>query len=149
MPTTIATLVIRIVLSLVAAASRAALMESPCNSRSSSAFVTSNTELEMDTPTDMIIPIYDCRLRVEPVSINNPKEPNNTAGTVHNVTSDTLNDWKLAASIRKITITATINPFCRLASVSTSTLLKPRISTTNPRGSLPSEATAFCTSSVA
>jgi len=56
-PTTIATLVIRIGRIREAAASRAADNAFPEWLRNSSAFVTSSTELEIETPTDMIIPI--------------------------------------------------------------------------------------------
>src|SRR5690242_9152389 len=106
-----------------AAASLAACKALPVFNRSSSALVTNKTELEIDTPTDMIIPIYDCRFNVEPVSNNNPNEPTNTAGTVQSTTSDTLNDWKLAVSIRKITTTATSKPDCRLSNVSVNTFI--------------------------
>src|SRR5664279_6521688 len=98
-PTTIATLVIKIGLMRSAADSLALSKAFPVWSRRCSALVINKTELAMDTPTDMMMPIYDCRLSVDPVIINATSDPSSTAGTVDKTTSDTLKDWKLAASI--------------------------------------------------
>src|SRR6187402_2396922 len=148
-PTIMAKLVINTGRKRRATASRADFKASPLCLRSSSALVINSTALDMDTPTDMIIPMYDCRLSVAPVNFTKNNEPNNTAGTVDNTTNDILNDWKLAASIKNITITATNSPVCKLSKVSVSVLLMPRCSTVKPRGSLPRCDRASLTSLVA
>ncbi|MNI53868.1 hypothetical protein D3C73_1087250 [compost metagenome] len=132
-----------------AAASRADSSALPLCFLNCSALVISNTALAIDTPTDMMIPMYDCRFRVEPVSVKSNKEPKITAGTVAKITRGTLNDWKLAASIKNITTIATNSPDCKLSSVSVSTLLMPMAATFKPLGSSPTSLIAFSTSLVA
>ncbi|MNG09448.1 hypothetical protein D3C84_928670 [compost metagenome] len=94
----------------------------------------------------MMIPIYDCKLSVEPVIVSINKAPKTTAGTVVKITRETLNDWKLAASIKKITNTATNNPVCKLLNVSVSTVLSPIGVINKPRGNSPKELIVLLTS---
>ncbi|MNF93011.1 hypothetical protein D3C84_756710 [compost metagenome] len=62
------------------------------------------------------------------------------------ITSETLNDWKLAANIKKITKMATNNPTCKLLNVSSNTLLKPIGVMNKPRGNSPNEFSVAFTS---
>ena len=91
-PAIMAKLVINIGLNLIDAAVTAARVASLNSSRRFSPLVTISIALATDTPVDMIIPIYDCRLSVEPVTSNAVIDPNITAGMVTNTVSDNLKD---------------------------------------------------------
>ncbi|MNE20293.1 hypothetical protein D3C80_1134040 [compost metagenome] len=83
---------------------------------------------------------------VEPVAFSKSNAPNTTKGTVVNTTKDTLKDWKLAVSIRKITMMAINKPFARLSIVSSNTGIIPATFTFTPFGNSPKEAMAASTS---
>ena len=91
-PAIIAKLVINIGLSLMEALVTAARVEFLNSKRKLSPLVTINIALATDTPVDMIIPMYDCRLSVDPVINNAVIDPNITAGMVTKTVSDNLND---------------------------------------------------------
>ena len=71
----------------------AAFPASRYSRRNFSAFVTIKMALATDTPVDMIIPMYDCRLSVAPVHNKATIDPKITAGMVASTVSATLNDW--------------------------------------------------------
>ena len=89
-PTIIARLVINIGLNLFLTASTADGSDSPLDFLNVSALVTNNIAFATDTPTLMIIPMYDCRFKVEPVITSAIKHPANTAGIVDKTTNETL-----------------------------------------------------------
>ena len=70
----------------------AARVEFLNSNRKLSPLVTINIALATDTPVDMIIPMYDCRLSVDPVINKAVIDPNITAGMVTKTVSDNLND---------------------------------------------------------
>jgi hypothetical protein len=92
MPAIIAKLVIRIGLNLIDALVIAARVESWYSRRKLSPLVTINIALATDTPVLIIIPMYDCRFSVDPVSSSAVNEPSITAGIVESTVNDNLND---------------------------------------------------------
>ena len=78
--------------------------------RARSAKVTSRIAFATATPTAMIAPMKDWMFSVVPVSQSVSTTPASTAGTVETTASARRNDWKFAASSRKITTTATSRP---------------------------------------
>ncbi|MNH42742.1 hypothetical protein D3C79_1045030 [compost metagenome] len=46
--------------------------------------------LATETPVDIIIPMYDCRLSVDPVSNSMANDPRITAGIVTNAVSESF-----------------------------------------------------------
>ena len=131
------------------AASRAAVSASPVFCRISSALVISRTAFAIETPTDMMMPMYDWRLSVEPQSKRSVSEPTRTAGAVVSTASDSLNDWKFAASMRKMTTRAMRSPDCKPSSVPSSVSVRPLTSTVSPRGGGPSARIAAPTCALA
>ena len=142
-PAIIARDVIKIGRKRILAATDAALKGSLYSNRNVSALVTINIAFATDTPTAIMIPIYDCRFSVAPVANNSNIAPNNTAGTVLNTTNETPNDWKLAASNSNITTIAANNPVCNEPNVSVSSDDIPFISGINPTGGVPTSSIAF------
>src|ERR1700758_3464442 len=91
-PAIMAILVINMGLSRMDALVIAPLLASRYSNRNFSALVTINIALATDTPVDMIIPIYDCKLSVAPVQSKATREPKITAGMVDSTVNATLND---------------------------------------------------------
>src|SRR5260221_479673 len=91
-PAIMAMLVIRMGRMRKKAASFAASKALPLDLRMCSALVINSTALAIETPTDMMMPMYDCKFNVDPVIIKSNNAPSKTAGTVDNTTNETLND---------------------------------------------------------
>src|ERR1700742_4853303 len=91
-PAIMAMLVINIGRSLIDALITAARVAFLYSNLNFSALVTIKIALATDTPVLMIIPMYDCRLSVEPQINSITSEPKITAGTVESTVSATLND---------------------------------------------------------
>jgi len=91
-PAIMAKLVISIGLNLTEALVIAARVESRNSRRRLSPVVTINIALATETPVLMIMPIYDCKLSVDPVSNKPTNDPNITAGMVTRTVNDSLND---------------------------------------------------------
>jgi len=91
-PAIIARLVINMGRKRILAATVAALNGFLYSSRSVSAFVTINIAFATETPVLIMIPIYDCRFNVEPVSNKSIIAPVNTIGTVESTDIATPND---------------------------------------------------------
>ena len=99
--------------------------------------MTSRIAFATATPIAMIAPMNDCTLIVVPVAASMSTTPARTAGTVETTTNASRSDWKLAASRRKITTTATTSPAAMFLSVSRIGAICPRTVTVAPRGGVP------------
>ncbi len=146
MPAIIARLVMRIGRSRLAAPSTAAAFASAPARRARSAKVTSRIAFAIATPTAMIAPMNDWMFSVVPVSRSATTVPAITAGVVDVTISASLNDWKFAASNRKITTTASASPVSRPSIICSIGTICPRSATLTRAGGSPSSAIAARTS---
>ena len=90
----------------------------------------------------MIAPMNDCTFNVVPVTSSISSTPQMTAGTADTTANASRNDWKFAASRRKITRIDSSSPLRRPASVSSNAGTWPRSFTVTPRGGVPARAIA-------
>ena len=93
----------------------------------------------------MIDPMKDWMLSVVPVNQSVSTTPAITAGTVDTTIIDNFTDWKLAASSRKITTTASKSPVRRPSNICCIGTTCPRTATLTLGGGVPSFLMAFIT----
>ena len=111
--------------------------------------IRSKIALATATPIAMIAPMNDWMFSVVRVAHSATATPATTAGIVSTTASDSRNDWKFAASSRKITTTATARPAEMFVSVSRICATAPRTVTVAPRGGAPARAIASSTCAAA
>ena len=110
MPAPIAQVVMRMGRRREVAEERAEAAGSAVRRRSRSAKVTRRMALAMATPTAMIAPIADWRLRVVPVNFSARTTPASTPGTAAITTKARRRDWKFAVRSKKMTAMAMRRP---------------------------------------
>ena len=95
--------------------------------RAFSANVTSRMAFATEMPMAMIAPMNDCTFSVVRVTRRIRMTPTMTAGTPDTTANASRNDWKFAASRRKITRIASSRPLRRPESVSSKAGTWPRM----------------------
>ena len=142
MPAIMADAVIRIARSRPPLPSSTASRTEAPSRRAFSANVTRRMAFATEIPIAMIAPMNDWTFSVVPVRSSMTSTPHMTAGTADKTATDNRNDWKFAASSRKITTIANRSPVRRPDNVSSNAGTWPRVSTLTPRGAAPARAIA-------